>query len=96
MRGTPSSQRPPGPAARLRGPSTVAIYRRLLSAAIGLRNDSGYDGAIELPAELHGLRTPVGREAAHAALVAEVRDVHRRKTNLVKRLDAERWEAPCR
>jgi uncharacterized Zn finger protein len=81
--------------ARERPDDAVAVYRRLLSAAIGLRNDNGYDGAIELLAELRGLLAPLGREAAHAALVAEVRDVHRRKTNLIKRLDAQRWEAPC-
>jgi hypothetical protein len=81
--------------ARERPDDAVAVHRRLLSAAIDLRNDNGYDGALELRAELHGLLAPLGREAAHAALVAEVRDVHRRKTNLIKRLDAQRWEAPC-
>ena len=69
----------------------VAVYRRLLAAAIGLRNDSGYDGAIELLDELHGLLAPHGHGAAHAALVAELREVHRRKRNLVKRLDAQTW-----
>ena len=73
----------------------VAVYRRLLSATIDLRNGSGYDGAIELLAELHLLLAPLGREDEHAALVTEVREVHRRKTNLIKRLDAQQWEAPC-
>jgi uncharacterized Zn finger protein len=81
--------------ARERRDDAVGIYRRLLSATIDLRNDSGYDGAIELLVELHELLAPRGREAEHAALVAEVREVHRRKTNLIKRLDAQRWEAPC-
>jgi uncharacterized Zn finger protein len=31
-----------------------------------------------------------------AAFVAcEVRQVHRRKTNLIKRLDVQQWDAPC-
>jgi len=81
--------------ARERPDDAVGIYRRLLSATIDLRNDSGYDGAVELLAELHGLLAPREQEAAHAALVAEVREVHRRKTNLIKRLDAQRWAAPC-
>jgi uncharacterized Zn finger protein len=81
--------------ARARPDDAVAVYRRLLSATIDLRNDSGYDGAIELLAELHFLLAPLGREDEHAALVAEVREVHRRKRNLIKRLDAQQWVAPC-
>ena len=81
--------------ARERPDDAVGVYRRLLSATIDLRNDSGYDGAVELLAELHDLLAPRGREEAHAALVAEVREVHRRKKNLIKRLDAQRWAAPC-
>jgi uncharacterized Zn finger protein len=75
--------------------NAVDVYRRLLSATIDLRNDNGYDSAIELLAELHLLLAPHGHEAAHAALVSEVRDVHRRKRNLITRLDAQRWPAPC-
>ncbi len=81
--------------ARERPDDAVAVYRRLLSAAIDLRNDSGYDGVIELLAELHFLLAPLGREDEHMALVTEVREVHRRKTNLIKRLDVQQWEAPC-
>jgi uncharacterized Zn finger protein len=66
----------------------VDVDRRLLSAAIGLRKDNGYDGAIELLDELHALLAPRGHEAAHVALVSEIREVHRRKRNLIKRLDA--------
>jgi uncharacterized Zn finger protein len=72
----------------------VDVYRRLLSATIDLRNDSGYDGAVELLDELHALLAPHGREATHVALVAEIREVHRRKRNLIKRLDAHRWATP--
>jgi uncharacterized Zn finger protein len=81
--------------ARARPEDAVGIYRRLLAATIDLRNDNGYDGAVELLAELHELLASRGQEAAHAALVAEVREVHRRKTNLIKRLDAQRWTATC-
>ena len=73
----------------------VYVYRRLLADTIDLRNDAGYDGAIELLAELHALLAPHGHEAAHLALVTELRDVHHRKRNLIKRLDAQRWPAPC-
>ena len=73
----------------------VYVYHRLLADTIDLRNDAGYDGAIELLTELHGLLAPHGHEAAHLALVTELRDVHRRKRNLIKRLDAQRWPAPC-
>ena len=71
------------------------MYRRLLSTTIDRRNDNAYDGAIELLAELHLLLAPYGHEAAHSALVADVRAVHRRKRNLIRRLDAQRWPAPC-
>ncbi|HET6547557.1 MAG TPA: hypothetical protein VFG79_03800 [Solirubrobacter sp.] len=81
--------------ARARPDDAIAVYRRLLSAAIDLRNDSGYDGAIELLAELHFLLAPLGRQDEHAALVTELREVHRRKTNLIKRLDVQQWEVPC-
>ena len=79
--------------ARERPGDAVAIYRRLLSAAIDLRSDTGYDAAVEMLTELHEQLAPLGQESAHAALVAEVRQVHRRKTNLIKRLDAQRWRA---
>jgi uncharacterized Zn finger protein len=74
---------------------TVGVYRRLLAATIDLRNDTGYDGAVELLDELHALLSAHGHEAAHVALVTELREVHRRKRNLIKRLDAQRWPAPC-
>jgi len=73
----------------------VDVYRRLLAATIDLRNDSGYDGAIELLDELHALLARHGHEGAHAGLVTEVREVHRRKRNLIKRLDDWQWVAPC-
>ena len=79
--------------ARERPDDAVSIYRRLLAPTIDLRNNNGYDGAIELLAELYELLAPLGRKADHAALVAEVREVHRRKTNLIRRLNAQRWEA---
>ena len=41
-------------------------------------------------AELYALLAPHGHEAAHATLVAEIREIHRRKRNLTKRLDAQR------
>jgi uncharacterized Zn finger protein len=81
--------------ARARPDDAIAVYRRLLSAAIDQRNDSGYDGAIELLAELHFLLAPLGRQDEHAALVTELREVHRRKTNLIERLDVQQWEVPC-
>jgi uncharacterized Zn finger protein len=74
----------------------VDVYRRLLAGTIDLRSDSGYDGAIELLMELHRLLAAHGHESAHAGLVAEIRGVHRRKRNLIKRLDAQEWTAPCR
>ena len=80
--------------ARERPDDAVAIYRRLLSASIGLRSDTGYDAAVELLTALHEQLAPLGRVADHEALVAEVREAHRRKTNLIKRLDAQRWVSP--
>lgn len=73
----------------------VGVYRMLLGRTIDLRNDGAYREAIELLAELHGLLAPAGHEAAHTALVAEVRRVHHRKRNLMRMLDAQQWPARC-
>jgi uncharacterized Zn finger protein len=74
----------------------VATYRRLVSASIDLRNDSGYDAAVELLAELYALLAPLAHDDEHAALVAEVREAHARKTNLIKRIDAMGWTPAVR
>jgi uncharacterized Zn finger protein len=73
----------------------VAVYRRLLDRTIDLKSDGAYREAIELLAELHGLLVPHGHEAAHGALVVQLREVHRRKRNLIRMLDAQQWPAPC-
>jgi uncharacterized Zn finger protein len=71
---------------------TVAVYRRLVAQSVAITKNSGYEHAVELLIELEHALDP-GKEAdAHAALVAEIRDVYRRKRNLVKLLDA-RWPA---
>jgi uncharacterized Zn finger protein len=73
----------------------VAVYRRLLDRTIDLKSDGAYREAIELLAELHGLLVPHGHEAAHSALVVQLREVHRRKRNLIRMLDTQQWPAPC-
>jgi uncharacterized Zn finger protein len=50
-----------------------------------------YQEAIDLLAELHALLAADCREAEHAVLVSEIRNVHRRKRNLMKLLDAQEW-----
>jgi uncharacterized Zn finger protein len=75
----------------LREGDAVDVYRRLLSASLDSRNDSGYEAAIELLGELDALLAPHGHDDAHGALVDELRQAHRRKTNLIKRIDAREW-----
>lgn len=77
--------------ARERPGNAAAIYRRLLAPTIRLTGDSAYQEAVDLLSELYELVSAHGREADHAALVAEIRDVHRRKRNLMKLLDAQAW-----
>ena len=72
---------------------TVAVYRRLVTESLQAANNRAYDHAIELLEELEDALSPATGNEAHQALVAEVRDVHRRKRNLAKLLDA-RWPAP--
>ena len=77
--------------ARERPGDAAAIYRRLLAPTIRLAGNGAYQEAVDLLSELHGLLAADGREAEHAALVAEVRAVHQRKRNLIKLLDAQAW-----
>jgi uncharacterized Zn finger protein len=67
------------------------VYRRLLAPTIRLTGNGAYQEAVDLLSELHGLLAANGREAEHAALVSEIRNVHRRKRNLIKLLDAQAW-----
>lgn len=71
----------------------IGVYRMLLDRTIDRKNDSAYEEAIELLAELHGLLAPTGHEDAHSELVSEVRRTHGRKRNLIRRLDVQEWPA---
>jgi uncharacterized Zn finger protein len=77
---------------RARPSDSVAVYRRIVAQSVEVTKNSGYEHAVELLIELEQALRPGSDVDAHAALVAEIRDVYRRKRNLVKLLDA-RWPA---
>jgi uncharacterized Zn finger protein len=68
---------------------TVAVYRKLVGQTVGATNNNAYEHAIELLAELEqALPAQVADE--HGRLVAEVRELYRRKRNFATLLD-QRW-----
>lgn len=75
--------------AKDRPQDTVAVYRKLVGQAVGMTNNSAYEHAIELLAELEQA-LPAQAADEHARLVAEVRELYRRKRNFAKLLD-QRW-----
>lgn len=68
---------------------TVAVYRKLVGQTVGATNNSAYEHAIELLAELEQA-LPARAADEHGRLVAEVRELYRRKRNFAKLLD-QRW-----
>jgi len=68
---------------------TVAVYRKLVGQAVGMTNNRAYEHAIELLAELEQA-LPAQAADEHGWLVAEVRELYRRKRNFAKLLD-QRW-----
>ena len=73
----------------------LAVHRMLVSRTLGTASNAAYELAVELLGELEQLLKPHDRTADHARLVAEVRDVNRRRRNLLKLLDA-RWPGGSR
>jgi uncharacterized Zn finger protein len=68
----------------------LAVYRMLIGRVVGATNNAAYQEAVELLGELEQLLKPHDCADDHARLVAEVREVNRRKRNLLKLLD-QRW-----
>jgi uncharacterized Zn finger protein len=68
---------------------TVAVYRKLVGQTVGATNNRAYEHAIELLAELEQA-LPAQAVDEHGRLVAEVRELYRRKRNFAKLLD-QRW-----
>jgi uncharacterized Zn finger protein len=79
--------------AHVRPQDTVAVYRRLVAESVQATNNRAYENAVELLVELEHVLPPGTDAETHRALVAEIRDIHRRKRNLAKLLDA-RWPPP--
>jgi uncharacterized Zn finger protein len=68
---------------------TVAVYRKLVGQTVGATNNNAYEHAIELLVELEQA-LPEHAVNEHGRLVAEVRELYRRKRNFAKLLD-QRW-----
>ena len=68
----------------------LAVYRMLVGRVVGATNNAAYQQAVDLLEELGQLLAPHDCSDDHARLVAEVREVNRRKRNLLKLLD-RRW-----
>ena len=68
----------------------LAVYRMLVGRVVGATSNAAYQEAVELLGELEQLLAPHDCADDHARLVAEVREVNRRKRNLLKLLD-QRW-----
>jgi uncharacterized Zn finger protein len=73
----------------------LAVYRMLVGCRLGTASNAAYEEAVELLGELERLLAPHGRREDHARLVAEVRELNRRRLNLLKLLDA-RWPGGSR
>jgi uncharacterized Zn finger protein len=80
--------------AKDRPQDAVAVYRKLVGQTVGATNNPAYEHAVELLAELEQA-LPEQAAGQHRRLVAEVRDLYRRKRNFAKLLD-QRWPGAVR
>lgn len=70
----------------------IAVYQRLAEAAATRKNNQAYEEARGHLKKIRGLMVGLGQEAAFARYLASVRAAHKPKRNLMKLLDAERWD----
>ncbi len=69
----------------------IPIYEREVEALIGKKNDGGYRDAVKLMAHLESLQVRPERRDTFASFVERIRATHRRKTNLMRHVDANGW-----
>ncbi|MGH2951151.1 MAG: SWIM zinc finger family protein [Solirubrobacterales bacterium] len=67
--------------------NALAVYQRQVEVEISGRNRDAYRRAVQTMGEVRTVLEEMGRGADFAAFVAEVRQRHKRKRNLVKLLD---------
>lgn len=69
----------------------VAVYQRLVEAAVARKNNQAYQDAVTLLGKVQGLMGLLGREADFSRYLASVRAAHKPKRNLMKLLAAQPW-----
>lgn len=69
----------------------MEVYRRGVEPAVARTNQGGYGEAVALLERMRPLMHRLGRQAAFGGEVAELRQAHRRKRNLVRLLDGLGW-----
>jgi len=69
----------------------LEIYRAQIEPAIRHSDNHTYAGAIEWLEKVQAIFARLEREDAFAELVREIRERHRAKRNLIKRLDERAW-----
>lgn len=69
----------------------LEVYRRQVEPAVARTNQGGYEEAVAFLARMRPIMHRLGRPAAFGREVAQLRDAHRRKRNLVRLLDGQRW-----
>jgi uncharacterized Zn finger protein len=70
---------------------SLEVYRAQVEPLINQKNNDSYRDAVELLRKVRGIMKRLDQESEFAQYVESVRAAHRRKRNLMKLLDAEKW-----
>jgi uncharacterized Zn finger protein len=69
----------------------VPIYRDQVDRTLQSTGNAAYQAAVDLLGRIRDLMARLGRQAEFADYLACLRTAHKRKRNLIKLLDAQRW-----
>lgn len=72
----------------------LEVYAARIEPAIRASDNHTYAGAVEWLAKVQALCTRLKRESSFEELTREIRERHRAKRNLIKRLDERGWGLP--
>jgi tetratricopeptide (TPR) repeat protein len=69
----------------------LPVYRDQVDRTLQSTGNAAYEAAVDLLRKIRDLMARLGRQADFADYLASLRTAHKRKRNLIKLLDAQRW-----